>query len=559
MVAVLLAAETRVEARSTLSARFAHKAITGPGLDQQSVLYLHYFPGDGEAVVRTVLDGSGALQLQDAQSTQGQARVEGKTIEIDYASRPMAGESIDTLYIDLVADEMASSSWSVAMHSSLDPTGAPAHRAAVELAVKPPPSISWSIVPEQVYQGERFELRAIMRYDAAMGPEIEEVGWIWPGELAWQEGDAPESWQEGLVPGQVDTLVWPVRAIALEPGRILFAATASAVGQSPSPLQELGIQVDPLPTVQLEADYMEVGKRGQIISTWRNESAEPIHLEALRLEVNQTFSDVALIEAPDGAVLVQSEEDEGRNILVEGLQRLAPGEQVRVVLEAVPQRPGPFIWPSACKPVGREKFIPLRGANTVNAIWGGIAEAVGSTGQKPTDLELVNKAFAEALARQVDALPLAPGTRLFLQAEDKKAKANWVVEDALIDALQERGYRVLVRQSEDADVDVVYYRLVRARVVYSPAKQGFFPWGKNLRREAYGDLFLRFETAADHVVRWDRRVQAYDWDLVAKGGMEILGGGEMIEQTVIKPENKAIERSLSAGIIGGLFYIFFIL
>jgi len=54
-------------------------------------------------------------------------------------------------------------------------------------------------------------------------------------------------------------------------------------------------------------------------------------------------------------------------------------------------------------------------------------------------------------------------------------------------------------------------------------------------------------------------VQAYDWDLVPKGGGEVLGGGDMIEQTVIKVENKAIERSLSAGIVGGLFYIFFVL
>jgi len=559
VVTALLALETRAEARSTLSARFAYQAIVGPGLHQQAVLYLHYFPGDGEAITRTVLKCPGAVQLKGAQAAGGQVRFEGATIEVSYATSPKAGESIDTLHIDLVADEMTLPPWSIAIYSSLDPTGAAAHQLEVELEVKPPPAIIWSITPGQVYQGERFELRAIVAYDADAGPEIEEIRWNWPQGLAWQEGDPPESWQAGLVPGQVDTLTWSVRAVGDEPEQILLAATARAADQSPSPLRVQALQVDPLPAILLEAGFMEVGERGQITCIWRNESVDSIRLEALRLEVNQSFSDVALIDAPAGVALVQEEGAQGRSILVDGLGRLDPGQEVRVVFEAVPQRPGPFTWPSSCKPVGRETFIPLRGANTVNAVWGGIDEAESSEGQIPTDLELVNKAFAQALVRQVDALPLVAGTRLYLQAEDKENEANWVVEDALIDALQKRGYRVLVRQPEGGEVDVIFYRLVRARVVYSQAKQGFFPWGKELRREVYGDLFLRLETVADHVIRWDRRVQAYDWDLVPKGGGEVLGGGDMIEQTVIKVENKAIERSLSAGIVGGLFYIFFIL
>ena len=157
------------------------------------------------------------------------------------------------------------------------------------------------------------------------------------------------------------------------------------------------------------------------------------------MEVNQSFSDVALIDAPAGVVLVQDQGAQGRTILVDGLGRLDPGQEVRVLFEAVPQRPGPFTWPSSCKPLGRETFIPLRGANTVNAVWGGIDEAESSEGQIPTDLELVNQAFAQALVRQVDALPLVAGSRLYLQAEDKENEANWVVEDALIDALQKRG------------------------------------------------------------------------------------------------------------------------
>ena len=266
-----------------------------------------------------------------------------------------------------------------------------------------------------------------------------------------------------------------------------------------------------------------------------------------------------------------------------GLDSLDAGAAIRVTLEAVPQRPGPFTWQSACKPLGREHFIPLRGANTIRVVWREMAQARGGSKQTPTDLQLINQAFVRALDHQMDALPLSPGTRLFLQAEDRKNEANWVVEDALIEILQERGYQVLVRQPEDSLADVVYYRLVRARAVYSPTSRQLsqpparwypplrarmvypqtprrlLPWRNKQQREAYGDLFLRMETTADRIVRWDRRVQAYSSDMVPKGLHEVLGGGDMVEQTVLKPENKAIVRGLSAGILGGLFYIFFVL
>ena len=553
----LLAGAAPLEARSTLTARFAEASIAGPGIAQRATLYLHYFPGDGEAIVRAELQGGGGAVLTGAQSALGRAQPTPPSIEIDYAARPLASARVDTLHIDLQAEALTELYWSVAVYSSLEPDGAPAHQTRAELAVAPPPAVDWSLAPQQVYQGERFDLRALVHYAAEEGDEVEELTWAWPPELVWAEGEAPANWVAGMVPGQLDTLTWSVRAVTEQSGAVVLGAAARMVGQSAVPLPVLHIQIDPLPLVALEADFMQVGQRGPIACVWRNATVDPIRLEALRLEVNPTFADAALVEAPAGATLVEGEQ--GRSVLVDGLQRLGPGEEIRLVLEAVPQRPGPFTWQSACKPVGRDKFIALRGANTINVVWSGIAAAEAAADQLPTDLQLVNRAFAGALARQVDALPLAPGTRLYLQAEDQKNDANWIVEDALIDALQERGYQVLVRQPESAEADVVYYRLVRARVVYSPEGKGLFPWGKGQRREAYGDLFLRLETAADAIVRWDRRVQAYDWDRVPKGGIDVLGGGDMVEQTVIKPENKAIERSLSAGIVGGLFYIFFVL
>ena len=567
VVVALWAAVVPASARSTLSVRLDQPAIAGPALDQQSILYLHYFPGDGEAIVSAKLKCLGNARLQSVRSALGKAQLAEASVGIDYAARPLAGEHIDTLYIGLVAAEVGKIGWSAAIYSSLNPQGAPAHQVEFDLAVRPPPAVSWSIEPQRVYQGERFDLHAIVRLDAASGPPLEELSWTWPPELSWPEGDAPQRWEGSLAPGQADTLSWAVSVASSHLGPLPLAVSARVAGQSPVDLAAQPLQVDPLPVMALEPgfmmalepEFMEVGKRGPITCVWRNESADPIGLAALRLQVAPAFSDVSLVEGPPGAALVQSDADAAPSLLVSGLDSLDAGAAIRVTLEAVPQRPGPFTWQSACKPLGREHFIPLRGANTVRVVWKGTAPAQGGKRQAPTDLQLINQAFVLALDHQMDALPLSPGTRLFLQAEDHKNEANWVVEDALIEALQGRGYQVLVRQPEDAPSDVCYYRLVRARVVYSPTARRLLPWSNEQRREAYGDLFLRVETAADRIVRWDRRVQAYSVDVVPKGLEGILGGGDMVEQTVIKPENKAIVRGLSAGILGGLFYIFFVL
>ena len=421
VVVALWAAVVPASARSTLSARLDQPAIAGPALDQQSILYLHYFPGDGEAIVSAELRCLGNARLQKVRSTLGQAQLEGASIGIDYAARPLAGEHIDTLYIDLAAAEVGKIDWSAAIYSSLDPQGTPAHQIEFDLAVRPSPAISWSIEPQRVYQGERFDLRAIVRFDDASGTPLEQLNWSWPPELNWPEGDTPQHWEGSLAPGQADTLSWTVRVASGHLGPLPLAVTARVSGQSPVDLATRHLQVDPLPVMALEpgfmmalgAGFMEVGKRGPITCIWRNESADPIGLAALRLQVAPAFSDVSLIEGPPGAALVQSEEETAPSLLISGLDSLAAGAAIRVTLEAVPQRPGPFTWQSACKPLGREHFISLRGANTVRVVWKEIGQAQGGKKQTPTDLQLINQAFVLALDHQMDALPPTLGYAAF--------------------------------------------------------------------------------------------------------------------------------------------------
>ena len=252
VVIALWAAVVPASARSTLSARLDQPAIAGPALDQQSILYLHYFPGDGEAIVSADLQCLGNAQLQSVRSALGKAQLEAASIAIDYAARPLAGEHIDTLYIDLVAAELGTIDWSAAIHSSLDSQGTPAHQIEFDLAVRPPPAISWSIEPPRVYQGERFDLRAIVRLDDATGPPLEELNWTWPPELSWPAGDAPQRWAGSLSPGQADTLSWTVLVDPTHLGPLPLAVAAQVSGQSPVDLATQHLQVDPLPVMALE-------------------------------------------------------------------------------------------------------------------------------------------------------------------------------------------------------------------------------------------------------------------------------------------------------------------
>ena len=72
VVVALWVAVVPASARSTLSARLDQPAIAGPALDQQAILYLHYFPGDGEAIVSAELKCLGNAQLQNVSLGTGQ-------------------------------------------------------------------------------------------------------------------------------------------------------------------------------------------------------------------------------------------------------------------------------------------------------------------------------------------------------------------------------------------------------------------------------------------------------------------------------------------------------
>ncbi len=124
-------------------------------------------------------------------------------------------------------------------------------------------------------------------------------------------------------------------------------------------------------------------------------------------------------------------------------------------------------------------------------------------------------------------------------------------------ASSKANYRSVRAPEEDEQAATIRYRLVSSRVIYSPG--GGWPlFGRTNVREAYGDLVLRLVDQSDGTIAWERRIRSYARDSVPTSSADMLGG-DAVKRATIEADNKVVERSLSASIIGGLVYIFFIL
>ena len=549
---LLMGSLSGVDALSTAVARFSHGALAGR-TTQSVELYVQYFIGDGEAVIRSdIAFPADGLRVANPQSQQGSARLSSGRIEIDYADRPLTGAVVDTLMVEVEPLEGASSLMvEIDIFTSVD--DAVAHRSEAVVAVEPPSRTAWSIVPPQLYQGESARLELRIRHEDEHARSLRDVQWTWP---------------EGIRPAQANGLTWAGRPDAsgewvqqvdvnvdgLIEGELQIGARAR-IGEMPAvALKDVVLRVDPLPVPDIDAEILEVGQEQVVAFRWRNTTERAMAIDALQLEVNSAFSDVALVEGAENALL--EIRDGQRYVTIEGLGNIESGAYVQLDLRIKPQRPGPFAWQSLVLPGGRDEFIPLSGGMMVTVAWPeGRDEAERRT--SPTDLELVSESFLAALDEQMGALPLDRERPIYLES-DAKNDANWIVEDALGAMLRQRGHRLLVRApEEDEQAATIRYRLVSSRVIYSPG--GGWPlFGRTNVREAYGDLVLRLVDQSDGTVAWERRIRSYARDSVPTSSADMLGG-DAVKRATIEADNKVVERSLSASIIGGLVYIFFIL
>ena len=176
----------------------------------------------------------------------------------------------------------------------------------------------------------------------------------------------------------------------------------------------------------------------------------------------------------------------------------------------------------------------------------------------PTDVQLVSLALRKTLEDVLGELPLIPEARIFLQGQGESAR-DWIAEDVLMDVLIRGGFRIVLKQPQagKSEAEVLSYRLADPKVLYTPWKATWFPVRSWIQREAYGNLFLRLQGPGGKVL-WTKRIKAYEMDRVPADRIELLGGGTAVTRTMSDTGSRIIERGLTASIIGGLLYIFFV-
>ena len=449
--------------------------------------------------------------------------------------------------------------WQGLIYSSLEGDSGPAHTATFGLVVQPPLQLEVEVKPQQFFPGEEVDLQLVVHNADAFGRVAEELIWVWPEGLSLVSGGAEVRWPKPLAVGQRDTLQYRVQVEPQDPGILVLRGRAGSAHLSGSPVPEIRFQVAAVPRVRLsaEAAVLEVGKSGRLVCEWFNPGAESMALAELRVDIPDVFEEIVLAREAPGASVVKAEGGRGGYIALAEVGVLGPGQSLKLEVQVKPLRPGPFPWKSSFRPAGHSGFIPLVGETVVQVVRG--RESLHpdeSRLDSPTDLQLMSQAFEQALERELSELPLSPETRIYLQPYDKSDE-NWVVEDVLTQVLMRRGYQITLRSPAAGApaVGVMYYRRVDSRIVYTPLKKGWNLFSSGQQREVYGDLFLHLEVVKKVV--WARRIRARLADQVPTGNMELLGGSDVIERTVVEPDHKMIERSLSASIIGGLLYIFF--
>ncbi|MEC7843346.1 MAG: hypothetical protein VX911_10705 [Candidatus Latescibacterota bacterium] len=556
---VVVGSSFAAEARTTFTAVFQEEAIAGPGIEQRLILLLRYFPGDGEAVVRCELSfESAALDIEEMTSALGSVELGSQGLVIDYASAPLASESVDTLEVRLTAGVgEAQVKWEGGAYSSQDADGEAAQTIRFSLGVHPALGVSLSWKPERAFPGQSVDLQIAIRNADDGGREIKAITWKWPEGMDPEKGSDMTVFPKGLSAGQDTTVIFRIRLEASPGDTLLLTGSAASAQLAGSPLPKIAVAIVEAPRVRLivAEGTLEVGEPGRLAYEWYNPGSEAIEVEAYKVDIPQGFSAVAsVVEAqPSPLVTVHSADGQATSLVMEG-GILDAGAATGLSLVATPLRPGPFRWHGSFMPEGHDQYVPLTGDTSVGVAQpeAKAAEQVGTAKRALTDLESVGLAFRGEVMRELADLPLVAGSRIYLKPEQDER--NWIVTDILSRSLRHLGYRVVMEEPAAlGDVSVLHYRVVDARVVYSPSGGVWNPFGTGQQREAFGDVFLHLERSEGRFT-WARRVQAYRVDSVPSGES---GESGAVSRAIIPRSHRVVELGLSGAIAGGLFFVFF--
>ena len=277
-----------VEGRTTFSVRTDHAAVAGPGLEHVLTLFLHYFPGDGEAVLLTEIDfDPQLLAVAGATSTAGAATLNSGRIEIDYRSSPIAEAAEDTLRITATPGE--SLELNLRTYSSLEGEAVPAQTNRFHLAVGSPIPVAITVRPTAVYPGVPVELAMSIRNLDTEGRPLESLFWEWPEAVQVLDGPPEADLATPVEAGDSVAVTFDLQVVtgAAEEVALEGMVVSQAVYGSPLPAVELDLLAVPGASVTFIGGRALKGSASELQFTWRNDSQTSIPLRELRPDSRQ--------------------------------------------------------------------------------------------------------------------------------------------------------------------------------------------------------------------------------------------------------------------------------
>lgn len=549
-----------IEARTTSVARVECATVAGPNVENSLSLFVSYFPGDGEAVLRTEID-FGNLLVKKVTSALGVATLYSDQIELDYRRRPLSEAVHDTVGLIIFPTMLGRNPLSIRTFSSLRGVESPAHEADLTLTVSRPIPVEIEYEPRTVYPNQRFDLKLRLKNTDPQGRTVTTLDWLWP-EFVRVTSRVPENdLKKPLKPGESLERVYNLEVNATRSDfGIDIVGRASSPDIVGSPLPKIHLNLFPVPVVsaRFAQGRAEKGGNNQLHVSWHNETGVPIPLHTLRTRLPATFQSLSIfdVSSEHANAVIETKVVEGKTIseVVVRLQsgELAPDQTLRVTVSVTPSRSGLFVCESKFQPLESDVPVKLPGEMIL-----GVVEAQQADDHEleiPTDLEAVQAALAGKIDEVLSDFPVGAGSPIKLRAEKKDAK-NWIVEHLLTETLIRKGYTVVV-QPVSEEYAHLNYRLVDARVVYAPTK-GWNPIVAEERREVVGDVFLSLQDAKSRLT-WIRRISGYEVETLAVENSQWLRGSGSVGRATVDPGNKAVEIGLSSVILGGLFFIFFV-
>lgn len=183
----------------------------------------------------------------------------------------------------------------------------------------------------------------------------------------------------------------------------------------------------------------------------------------------------------------------------------------------------------------------------------------------PTNSGLLRLTVQEAIEEVCDRLPLLEPKVLCLSPEHE-APGNWMVEQALIQSLHRRGFRVLIPDSSRSLSEttcqaeaILRYRVLDLNLLYPTVRRKHLFGPRLVARQARLNVLLRLD-GPDGEVLWAEQAQGTRQDWIPAKMLTVVEREPIsFASPHLKADgwNRLAEPVLLSAVVGGLIYLFY--